>query len=89
MLNIAAKRTEASASRDATGTYLRRELTFGNYSRSVQVPGEVRQEEIKASFDNGILTIELPKVPAARPVRIQIEGKSSQKQLVGAGSQKK
>lgn len=89
MLNIAAKHTEASKSQDGTGTYLRRELTFGNYSRSVQLPGEVKQEEIKANFDNGILTIEVPKVLAAQPVKIQIEGKSSQTQLVGAGSQKK
>jgi len=89
MLHIAAKRTGTTTSQDGTGTYLRRELTFGNYSRSVQLPGDVRQEEIKANFDNGILTIEVPKVPAPRPVKIQIEGKSSPKQLVGAGSQKK
>lgn len=89
MLHIAAKRTERSTSQDDNGSYLRRELTFGNYSRAIQLPGEVKQDEIKATFDNGILTIEVPKVPAAQPVKIQIEGKSSQKQLVEAGSQKK
>jgi len=30
----------------------------------------------------------VPKVPAAEPVKIQISGKSTQKQLVGAGAEK-
>ena len=88
MLNISAQHRQESTSKDEKGTYLRRELTHGNYSRSVQLPGEVKQDGIKAQFDNGILTIHVPKVPAAQPVKIQISGKSSQKQLVGAGSQK-
>jgi HSP20 family protein len=69
------------------GTYLRRELTYGSYARSIQLPGDVSQNDIKASFDNGILTIEIPKLPAPKPVKIQITGKS-QKQFVGAGAQK-
>lgn len=88
MLNISAQHRQESTSKDEKGTYLRRELTYGNYSRSVQLPGEVKQDGIKAQFDNGLLTIDVPKVPAAQPVKIQISGKSSQKQLVGAGSQK-
>ena len=89
MLNISAQHSQEFTTKNGNGTYLRRELTYGNYSRSIQLPGEVKHEEIKAGFDNGILTIDVPKVPAPQPVKIQIEGKSSQKQLVGAGSQKK
>ena len=88
MLNISAQHRQESTTKDEKGTYLRRELTYGNYMRSVQLPGEVKQEGIKATFDNGVLTIDVPKVPAAQPVKIQISGKSSQKQLVGASSEK-
>lgn len=87
VLNISAQHGKDSTTKNDSGTYLRRELAFGNYARSVQLPGEVKQDEIKASFDSGILTVTIPKVPRAQPVKIQITGKS-QKQLVGTGSQK-
>ena len=63
------------------------ELTYGSFARSVQLPGDVKEDQIKASFENGILVIEIPKVPAAQPRKIAIGGKS-QKQLVGVGSQR-
>ena len=88
VLNISARHRQEWSSKDSTGTYLRRELASGNYSRSVQLPGEVKQDGIKASFDAGILTIDVPKVPAAQPIKIQIAGKSPQKQFAGTGTQK-
>lgn len=88
LLNISAEHRQESTSKNESGTYLRRELAIGNFSRSVQLPGEVRHDGIKANFDNGILTVDVPKIPAAQPVKIQVTGKSSQKQLVGDGSQK-
>lgn len=87
VLNITARHMRELTSKSNDGNYLRRELTTGNYARSVQLPGEVRPDEIKASFDNGILTVDVPKVPAPKPIKIQVTGKS-QKQLAGAGSQK-
>jgi HSP20 family protein len=85
VLNISANHKQELSSKN--GTYLRRELAYGSYGRSIQLPGDVSEKEIKASFDNGILTIEIPKVPAAKPIRIEVTGKP-QKQFVGAGSQK-
>jgi HSP20 family protein len=85
MLNIAAEHRQESSSKQ--GSYLRRELTYGNYARSVQLPGDIKESEIKAGFENGVLTIEVPKVPAAQPRKIPISGKS-QKHLVGVGSEK-
>jgi len=87
VLNISAQHRQERTAKNGSGTYLRRELTFGNYARSMQLPGDVKSDEIKASFDNGLLTVDVPKVPAAQPIKIQITGKP-QKQLVGAGSQK-
>ena len=87
VLNISAQHKQEWSSKNSTGNYLRRELTFGSYARSMQLPGDVKGDQIKASFDNGILTVDVPKVPAARPIKIQVTGKA-QKQLAGAGSQK-
>jgi HSP20 family protein len=85
VLDIRAQRKQESESKD--GSYLRRELSIGSYARSVQLPGGIKEGDIKASFENGMLTIEIPKVPAPKPVKIPISG-GSEKQLVGANSEK-
>lgn len=41
--------------------YLKREFNFHNFRRSFELPETIRLENIKASHDAGILTIELPK----------------------------
>jgi HSP20 family protein len=87
VLNVSAQHKQEWTSKNSTGNYLRRELTFGSYARSMQLPGDVKGDQIKASFDNGILTVEVPKVPAAKPIKIQVMGKD-QKQPAGSGSQK-
>lgn len=43
------------------GKFVRRERYIGSCSRSFYVGAEVKSEEIKASFKNGILKIEIPK----------------------------
>jgi HSP20 family protein len=37
------------------------EIDHGGFNRVVELPLDVKQEEIKASYDNGMLWIELPK----------------------------
>ena len=83
LLNIVARHREEATSQD--GKYLRRELRVGNLARSVQLPAEIRAEEIKADFDSGILTVEIPKAAVAKPIKIAVSGKA-QKQPVGANS---
>lgn len=43
------------------GKFVRRERYVGSCSRSFYVGTEVKSEEIKASFKNGMLKIEIPK----------------------------
>lgn len=43
------------------GKFVRRERYLGSCSRSFYIGTEVKSEEIKASFKNGILKIEIPK----------------------------
>src|SRR5881409_3329530 len=66
VLNISAQHKQEWTSKNSTGNYLRRELTFGSYARSMQLPGDVKGDQIKATFDNGILTVDVPKMPAAQ-----------------------
>ena len=85
MLNIVARRKEEPEAKQ--GKYLRRELRVGNFARSVQLPAEIRPEEIKASFESGILTVAIPKAAVAKPIKIQVNGKA-EKTSVATGAQK-
>lgn len=41
--------------------YTRREFVFHAFSRSFTLPDTINQEQVKAAYENGILSIELPK----------------------------
>lgn len=47
---------------DDKKNYVRRERFTGEVSRSFYVGDDIKEEEVKASFKNGILTLEVPKL---------------------------
>ena len=57
--------------------YLYRERRYGSFSRSVQLPMRVEGDRAEASFDNGILTLRIPKAEEVKPRQIQIHAGSS------------
>ncbi|KAF9564159.1 small heat shock protein [Agrocybe pediades] len=64
--------TKQSADHDENG-YAVRERRFGKYSRTLQLPQGVKDEEIKASMENGLLTVTFPKsAPELAPKKITI-----------------
>lgn len=52
--------------------YHRVERQYGSFSRSIQLPGAVVAEKVKATAANGVLTIRLPKQEDARRKKVQI-----------------
>jgi HSP20 family protein len=91
VLTISARRTEERTREE--GSYLRREVAFGNYRRHITLPGDIRAEDIRAAFENGVLTVEVPRAPKPEPKRIQIrpgerQSKEQQSQLAGSGARK-
>lgn len=85
VLSIRAESKQESETRE--GTYLRREMRYGNYARSIHLPGDINAKDIKATFDDGMLSIEMPRVTAPEPVKIPVSTKS-EKQLIGVKSEK-
>lgn len=53
--------------------YYAREISYGNFARSVTLPSEVKSEKTKATFKEGILEIVLPKKEEAKPKEIKVE----------------
>lgn len=53
--------------------YVRRELRYGAFMRTVPLPAGVRGDQAKASFKNGILEIRVPKSERAKPKTVKVE----------------
>ncbi len=77
-LTISASTAANNDEKDSNGRYIRRERRSGSFSRSFYIGSEVTQEEIKAKFENGILTMTVPKKEAKQEIPekryISIEG---------------
>jgi HSP20 family protein len=56
----------------AEGTYLRRERANYSFVRQLTLPADVKEDEIRATFQNGVLTVHLPRVEAPAPRRIPV-----------------
>ena len=52
-----------------------REQRWGTFERSVVLPTDVVSDKAKAEFENGILTISLPKAEEVKPKVINIKAK--------------
>jgi HSP20 family protein len=55
--------------------YHLRERRFGSFSRSVTLPSNVSAEKADAQFENGILTLTLPKAEEAKAKMITVRAK--------------
>jgi len=53
--------------------YIRRERCYGSYSRSVVIPVPVVADKAEAEFENGVLTLTLPKAEEVKPRLIKVK----------------
>jgi HSP20 family protein len=51
---------------EASSNYIRKEFSFNPFSRSFRLPRTVDSEQISAEYENGILTLTLPKKEEAK-----------------------
>jgi HSP20 family protein len=47
---------------DKNTRYLRREFSYSKYEQTLILPDDVKKDDIKAHVENGVLTVELPRV---------------------------
>ncbi len=52
--------------------YLRVERAYGSFSRSFSLANSVKSEAIKADYQNGVLTLSIPKREEAKPKQIKV-----------------
>ena len=61
------------------------ERVTGNFERSIRLPEFVDGDKIAAEFNNGLLTVTVPKAQAAQPRRIEIKGGAPKQAEVAQG----
>lgn len=59
------------------GRFYRLERAYGHFQRSVTLPQGVKADEISADFDNGVLTVRVPKADEVKPRKISIAAASA------------
>jgi HSP20 family protein len=66
-------RGETAAERNSEdGGYVVREIRRGSFSRSVTLPQGLEPDKAQATFENGILTLRIPKAEQVKPKQIRI-----------------
>lgn len=70
-LTVSGERTSDDPGENAE--YVRVERTFGHFYRAFTLPSTVKAEEINAEYDNGVLTIHVPKSETVKPRQIEIQ----------------
>lgn len=73
-LTVSGEKREERREGDEDGRYHLVERSYGSFTRSFTLPQGVDEEQIQANFDNGILTISIPKTALPQPRKIQIGG---------------
>ncbi len=51
-----------------------RERRFGEFMRSITLPNAVNADKIEAHYENGVLTLTLPKAEEVKPRKISVKG---------------
>jgi HSP20 family protein len=55
------------------GSYIRQERRFGSFQRTVALPTSVISDKARAEFENGVLTLTLPKSAEVKPKTIKVQ----------------
>lgn len=58
---------------EKTDGFIRKERYVGTFTRAFTLPGEIKEEKIKATFKDGVLKVHAPKAQVKQPKMISID----------------
>ena len=64
-LHIKIENKSNNKEEDKKSHYLRREFSYSKYEQTLLLPDDVVKDKISASVNNGVLTVDLPKIEKA------------------------
>ncbi len=56
-------------------SYVRKERRYGSFSRTVTLPDGLKSDKAEATFENGMLTLRIPKSEESKPRTIKVKAK--------------
>lgn len=77
-LTVSGQRNEQPEPEQSGKTWHLRERKFASFSRSFTFPSMVDADKADASYENGVLTLTLPKAESAKPRQIKIGAAAKQ-----------
>jgi HSP20 family protein len=89
---LAIRAESESQKSESEGDYLVREIRRGTIARSISLPNGLQADKAQATFQNGVLTLRIPKAEEVKPRQIRISpstnGKTEQRTLPASGGSK-
>lgn len=76
VLTISAEIEDSHKEESNGGKRVIQERRYGKYSRSVRFPMPVKSDKVDADYDNGVLTLTVPKSEEVKPRTISVKAKS-------------
>ncbi|MBD3797395.1 MAG: Hsp20 family protein [Campylobacterales bacterium] len=67
VLNLTGKKEQKVEEKDKDGNYIRKEIFYGSFQKSIQLPEDIVTQKLETKYDNGILHIMIPKKPVKKP----------------------
>jgi HSP20 family protein len=64
---------QRSTEEKPNGAWHRRERSFGEFRRTIELPNLVDADKVEASLKNGVLTITMPKKEEVKPRKIEVK----------------
>lgn len=71
--NVTIKATTSHEEKEEKGNYYRCEISRGSFSRTVALPGNIDADKAKASFNEGILELTMPKQEKSHRKSVTVE----------------
>ena len=81
-LTVSASRSHSSEL--DTERFYSLERRYGTYSRTVGLPQGVAEDGISAAYENGVLSVTVPKPEQPKPKRIEISGEKTEPKTINA-----
>lgn len=73
VLTIEGKKEDKEEEKKDGKKYLIRERVVRDFRRSFTLPEDADEEKVSATFKNGVLEVDLPKIEKAQPKRIEVK----------------
>jgi HSP20 family protein len=70
VLSISAEQKEEK--KEENGKWTRKEFSYSSFKRVFTLPENVNENSIEARYENGILTVSVPKAEEVKPKQIEI-----------------